>query len=71
MTDTHSGVKVFLAVGIFVIIVFERLSTGAWNLWGYSPIMPTVPIIGTGLVPLLQWVIIPPLVIWFVRRQLI
>ena len=32
--------------------------------------MPIVPVVGIGLTPLLQWLLIPPLAIWFVRRQL-
>jgi hypothetical protein len=32
--------------------------------------MPRLPVIGTGLLPLLQWLVIPPLVLWFVRRQI-
>ena len=32
--------------------------------------MPMVPVLRVGLVPVLQWVIVPPLVLWFVKRQL-
>ena len=30
--------------------------------------MPRLPILGTGLMPMIQWLVIPPLVLWFVRR---
>jgi len=32
--------------------------------------MPVIPLLGVGLSPLLQWVVLPPIVVWFVRRQL-
>jgi hypothetical protein len=32
--------------------------------------MPIVPWIRVGLLPALQWLLLPPLVLWFVRRQL-
>ena len=32
--------------------------------------MPVIPGIGVGLSPLLQWIILPLLLVWFVRRQL-
>lgn len=60
----------FVMVGVVVTIVFETLATGFLERWNYSPLMPTLPILGTGLVPLLQWILLPPLTIWFVRRQL-
>ena len=60
----------FVMVGVVVTIAFETLATGFLERWNYSPLMPTLPILGTGLVPLLQWILLPPLTIWFARRQL-
>lgn len=62
----------FLAIGVFTAAAIESLATrGYWvQSWTYSPAMPVVPVIGVGIVPLLQWIIVPLLVVWFVRRQL-
>lgn len=62
----------FIGIGVLITAVIERLATsGRWvESWSYSPAMPVLPGIGIGLVPLLQWVLLPPLVVWFVRRQL-
>jgi hypothetical protein len=49
---------------------FEALAIGPLARWSYAPAMPTLPILGTGVVPLLQLIVLPPLTIWFVRRQL-
>lgn len=63
-------IAIFLGVGLVVTILFEALATGMFQRWAYSDAMPRVPVIGTGLLPLLQWLLIPLLVLWFVRRQI-
>ena len=63
-------VGIFILVGIIMTIIFEALATGVLNRWKYGDVMPTLPFFGTGLLPVLQWLLIPPLIIWFVRRQL-
>jgi len=60
----------FIAVGVVITIILEALATGPLERWSYTPSMPTLPVLGTGILPLLQWVLLPPLTIWFVRRQL-
>ena len=62
----------FIALGVLITAVIEWLATrGHWiGSWTYSAGMPVVPGVGIGLSPLLQWVIVPLLVVWFVRRQL-
>lgn len=53
-----------------ITIVMERLATQVLHRWAYAETMPLVPILGIGLSPLLQWLLLPPLVLWFVRQQL-
>jgi len=62
----------FIALGVLITAVIEWLATrGHWiGSWTYSAGMPVVPGVGIGLSPLLQWVIVPLLVVWFVHRQL-
>ena len=62
----------FVALGVLITAVIEWLATrGHWiGSWTYSAGMPVVPGIGIGLSPLLQWLVVPLLVVWFVRRQL-
>lgn len=60
----------FIAVGVVITIIFEALATGPLGRWSYTSLMPTLPVLGTGLFPLFQWILLPPLTIWFVRRQL-
>lgn len=67
---TRGQVLRFVAVGVLATIVIERLATGPLGRWTYSDAMPVVPLLGVGLSPLLQWIVLPPLIVWFVRRQL-
>ena len=62
----------FVAIGVLITASIEWLAIrGYWvQNWNYSQAMPVVPGIEVGISPLLQWIILPLLVIWFVRRQL-
>ena len=62
----------FVAIGMVVTAAIEWLSTrGLWvTSWAYLPAMPLLPGTGIGLVPLAQWLVLPLLTVWFVRRQL-
>ncbi len=61
--------SVFILVRVVITVVIEALATGSLNRWTYAESMPTIPILGTGLVPLAMWFLVPPLTIWFTRRQ--
>lgn len=67
---SHRQTGSFILVGVVITVIFEIFSTGPLNLWEYADFMPTLPFLGTGLLPLLQWILIPPLILWFVKRQL-
>ena len=62
----------FTAIGVVITAGIEWLATGGhWvQSWSYLPAMPLLPGTGIGLAPLLQWVLLPLLTVWFVRRQL-
>jgi len=70
LRPSRNQVLGFAALGIIVTIAFEILATRVWGRWAYSEVMPMIPILGVGLVPILQWAILPPLIVWFVQRQL-
>ncbi len=59
-----------LAVGFGVLytIFSEWLNIVIRKSWAYSDLMPVVPVIDTGLSPLLQWIAIPLAGFWFARR---
>ena len=61
----------FFGIGVSITAAIEWLATrGYWIAnWNYLPAMPLVPGTRIGLTPLLQWVALPLLTVWFVRRQ--
>ena len=61
---------VYVASGLVLTIAFEFFYTEIIHRWTYAPMMPRLPLIGTGLFPALQWIVVPLLVVWFVGRQL-
>ena len=56
------------AFGAAATIYLERLNTRVWRSWSYSELMPVIPWIEVGLLPLLQWIILPPLALLVARR---
>ena len=64
-------VLLFSSIGVAITVVIEWLVlTGGWlSGWTYSSLMPIIPGLGVGLVPVLQWVVLPPLVAALVARQ--
>ena len=59
LQPTLRQVVAFAAVGIAITIAFEWLAIEVWGRWAYSAAMPTVPLLGTGILPLLQWIVLP------------
>lgn len=60
----------FTLLGVGITIAAEWLFTEVWSRWSYAELMPTLPVLGTGLTPVLQWLLLPPVIVWFVHRQL-
>ena len=58
----------FLGIGLLATVGLEYLHTNVTGRWTYDGMMPVLPVIGTGISPLLQWVAVPSLVIWYMRR---
>lgn len=54
-----------LFVGAGYTIYSEWLNVNVRGSWAYAPLMPTLPILGTGLSPLLQWIVIPTAALGF------
>lgn len=53
-----------LLLGVGYTIYSEWLNVSVRGSWAYSELMPTLPVLGTGLAPLLQWIVVPTLVLW-------
>jgi hypothetical protein len=51
---------VAVSFGLAYTVFSEWLNVEVRESWAYSELMPRVPPLGTGLSPILQWLIIPP-----------
>lgn len=67
-----SGLEVagFVGIGLGISTALEWMAIHVQGRWAYAASMPIVPVVQIGLAPVLQWLILPPLVVWFVKRQL-
>ncbi|MEQ9450962.1 MAG: hypothetical protein RJQ07_05205 [Pseudomonadales bacterium] len=66
---TTISALIYWTVGIVITVVMEWLATGPLDRWQYAISMPRLPVVGTGMLPLLQWVLLPAVILFFVRRQ--
>lgn len=48
-----------LLAGVAFTVYSEWVNVNVRGSWGYSDLMPTVPVLGTGLSPLMQWIAVP------------
>lgn len=65
---TFGAAALFIGIGLAVTIGFEFVSTEVFDRWSYGPAMPRLPLVGTGLAPLMQWLLVPMLVLWYLNR---
>ena len=55
--------------GVTYTVFSEWLNLVVRQSWAYSELMPVLPWLGTGLSPLMQWVVIPIAALWLARRS--
>jgi hypothetical protein len=63
----HAARVCAVTVGLGSAYTFysEWMNTSVRGSWAYSDLMPIVPVAGTGLSPLLQWIVVPALALGF------
>lgn len=57
----------YLAAGLVMTIAFEYVNVYMLHRWSYAPRMQVMG--GIGVLPLLQWIVLPPIVLWLARRH--
>jgi hypothetical protein len=57
----------FFALGFAMAIAAEVANVRLLARWSYGPAMPTL--LGIGLTPILQWTVVPPLILWLARAH--
>lgn len=57
-----------LVAGLTYTMFSEWLNTEIRGSWAYTDLMPTLPVIGVGLAPLAQWIVVPLAAFWWAHR---
>lgn len=61
------GGMLFTLAGTAYTVFSEILNVRTKGTWDYVSAMPMVPILGVGGTPFLQWLLIPPILLWLMR----
>ena len=71
VTSRRVPAVITVTTGLVITVIFEWLATGALGRWSYADSMPLVPGIGIGLTPFLQWLLLPPIILWLARIHIL
>ncbi|MEA2081028.1 MAG: hypothetical protein U9P00_14465 [Pseudomonadota bacterium] len=63
-----SGGVLFTVAGLGYTIYSEITHVRIKGTWGYTELMPIVPLIEIGGMPFLQWLLMPPVLLWLMRQ---
>lgn len=66
---THRSDVVIVALGLLTTIVIEWVSTRWLGRWAYRELMPVDPLLGIGLSPVAQWVVVPTIALRILRGR--
>ena len=66
------GYLLMLTAGLVLAVLVEWVAVHTLGRWAYTGRMPVVPGIGIGIVPIVQMIILPPVIFrtaarWFLR----
>lgn len=59
-----AGAALFTLLGVLYTFGSEIYNVRIEQSWGYTELMPVLPVLGVGGVPFLQWLLIPPVLVW-------
>jgi len=57
----------FTVLGVGYTIYSEIVNTRIKGTWGYTELMPIIPVFEVGGMPFLQWLLISPVLLWLMR----
>jgi hypothetical protein len=68
----HAGYRMVAVIailgGLAYTIFSEWLNTEIRGSWAYTEWMPQLPILGAGISPFAQWIVVPLAAFWWTRR---
>jgi len=57
----------FTVLGVVYTVYSETMNVRIKGTWDYTNLMPVVPVVEIGAMPFLQWILIPPVLLWLMR----
>lgn len=64
---SYLNILLFTVLGASYTVLSEIVNVSIKGSWAYTELMPVVPIIKIGAMPFLQWILIPPVLLWLIR----
>jgi len=61
----------FVIIGVVYTLISEWANVRIFKSWGYNEAMPVIPLLKVGLVPIIQWIVIPLVTISLLRYHLL
>jgi hypothetical protein len=65
----HAVAAIALLGGLAYTVFSEWLNTEIRGSWAYTEVMPQLPLVGTGISPLAQWIVVPSIALWWAWRS--
>ena len=63
-----------LPAGLIIAVMVEWIAMSGLGRWSYTASMPLLPVLGVGVVPVVQMLVLPPVIFkitgWWLKRQL-
>jgi hypothetical protein len=59
-----------VAAALCYTVFSEWLNVEVRRSWAYRDLMPTLPFLGTGVTPFVQWCVVPALAFWLARQDI-
>ncbi len=69
LDPSRRSIVTYLACGVLLTIVLELHAVFWARRWSYSDLMPVIPALGVGLVPILQWIALPLATLFLLQRH--
>lgn len=70
LRPTKTAMTIYLAAGLSITFAIEQIAIRSEIGWEYGNLMPREPVFGTGLIPLLMWIVVPLVTLWLARLPL-
>jgi hypothetical protein len=67
---TKTNLAGFVLVGVGYTLLSEWSNVHIFKSWVYNELMPIIPLIRVGLFPVLQWIVVPSVIIFLLRHYL-